>query len=45
VNANDGEISVRSTPGKGAEFTIVIPSVATDAGGRAAKEVHANSDR
>ena len=38
VNANDGEISVRSTAGKGAEFTIVIPSVARDPGDRGAKE-------
>ncbi|HSP34516.1 MAG TPA: ATP-binding protein [Thermoanaerobaculia bacterium] len=31
VNANDGEITVRSTPGNGAEFTVTLPKPAVAA--------------
>jgi two-component system NtrC family sensor kinase len=44
VNANDGDISVRSTPGKGAEFTVTLPKVAAPMRENWA-EANANTDR
>jgi two-component system NtrC family sensor kinase len=43
VNANDGEIGVRSTPDKGAEFTVSLPRVLTP--NRENWAEHANTDR
>jgi len=44
VNANDGEITVRSTPGHGAEFTVTLPRAAAPASDTR-PEAHANTDR
>jgi two-component system NtrC family sensor kinase len=44
VNANDGGIAVRSTPGNGAEFTVTLPRAGAPTGDNW-PEAHANSDR
>jgi len=44
VNANDGEITVRSAAGKGAEFTVDLPRALTPVRENWS-ETHANSDR
>jgi len=44
VNANDGEITVRSAAGKGAEFTVDLPRALTPVRENWSG-THANSDR